>query len=89
MEQTKPALFDDIPKDVVAELLLHVFRQMNETLAETDDGLVACPGLGQFRVKKVESESSGKKILHRSVSLRRVERIDNDIRESKIPETQS
>jgi hypothetical protein len=46
---------------------------MNEALAETEEGVVIFAGLGQFRVRKVEKEVEGEKVIRTQIVFRRAE----------------
>lgn len=61
IQEINPALFDGISENRAAALIRTAFENMNDTLTETEEGVVNYAGLGRFRVKKVENEVGGKK----------------------------
>ena len=74
IRKTNPNLLDDIPGDKAAALIRKVFKQMNQTLAMTEEGVVKFVGLGQFRVRKIEKELEGKKVTRTQIVFTRSER---------------
>ena len=73
IRKTNPKLLEDIPGDKAAALIRKVFKQMNQTLAMTEEGVVKFVGLGQFRVRKVEKELEGKKVTRTQIVFTRSE----------------
>jgi hypothetical protein len=62
MQRSDPAALNGIPRSEAQALVRNVFRHMGAALAKSDEGVVAYPGLGRFRVRKVEREVDGKKV---------------------------
>jgi hypothetical protein len=62
MQRSDPAALNGIPRPEAQALVRNVFRHMGAALAKSEEGVVAYPGLGRFRVWKVEREVDGKKV---------------------------
>jgi hypothetical protein len=62
MQRSDPAALNGIPRSEAQALVRNVFRHMGAALAKSEEGVVAYPGLGRFRVRKVEREVDGKKV---------------------------
>ena len=73
IEKTNPRVLKGIPENRAKALIRNVFKYMNDTLAETSEGLVIFAGLGRFRLRKVERELGGKKIIRTQIIFRRAE----------------
>ena len=71
IRKTDPKLLEDIPGGKAATLVRSIFKQMNQTLAMTEEGVVKFVGLGQFRVRKVEKELEGKKVTRTQIVFTR------------------
>ena len=73
IQQANPKLLAGIPANRAAALIRNAFKHMNEALAETEEGVVIFAGLGQFRVRKVEKEVEGEKVIRTQIAFRRAE----------------
>jgi nucleoid DNA-binding protein len=73
MQQGNPDLLKGLPKPKAAELLRSAFKQVKDILAQTQEGKVAFGGLGQFRVRQVEKEVAGKKVIRTQIVFKSVE----------------
>jgi len=63
-----PAL-KDIPEKKALALLRHVFGQVRQQLAGTDEGEVEVQGLGKFRIAQVEKKKDGEKVVRKRVAF--------------------
>ena len=73
VRRNAPTLLEGISQEQAETLLKNVFRQVNETLAATEEGVVKYPGFGQFRVRKVERKVDGETITRTQIMFRRAE----------------
>lgn len=71
IRRANPKLLEGIPTNHAAALVRNLFRHMNESLAKIDEGVVSFAGLGQFRVRKVEKEVGGEKIVRTQTVFRK------------------
>ncbi|OGA47271.1 MAG: hypothetical protein A3G24_09155 [Betaproteobacteria bacterium RIFCSPLOWO2_12_FULL_62_13] len=72
--RSSPGLLEGVPVNRAEALVRSAFRQINETLAETEEGVVNCLGLGQFRVRKMNNEVGGRKPGGTRIGFYRAER---------------
>lgn len=73
LRKTNPNLMRGFEKNRAEALIRNVFKQMNDTLAGTEEGIVSYGGLGRFRVKKVEREVKGTKTSRTQIVFLRAE----------------
>jgi nucleoid DNA-binding protein len=73
VRRKNPKLLEGISQEQAEALVRNVFRQVSETLAATEEGVIKYPGLGQFRVRKVEREVDGEKVTRTQIMFRRAE----------------
>jgi nucleoid DNA-binding protein len=69
----EPQLLEGISQEQAVQLVRNVFRQVAETLAATEEGIIKYAGLGQFRVRKIEREVGGEKVMRTQIIFRRAE----------------
>ena len=70
IRQTQPSALGQIPDDRAAALIEQVFRHINQKLAETQEGTVACADLGQFKIRQIEKEKDGRKVMKKRIIFR-------------------
>jgi len=73
MQRMNPKLLRGIPEKRAARLIRSVFEHINDTLARTKEGVVPYGGLGRFRVRKVEREVKGERVIRTQIIFRRAE----------------
>ena len=59
IEKAHPALMKGLPPRKAAALIRAIFKEMNDTLALTEEGVVSFPGLGKFRMRQVQQVING------------------------------
>ena len=69
-KQAAPELFEGVPDDAAAALLVEAFKQVGETVETTDEGIVNVTGLGQFQVRQAERERDGMSKTVKRVTFR-------------------
>jgi hypothetical protein len=74
MQQSNPAALNGIPRAEAQALVGNVFKHMGAALAKSDEGVVAYPGLGRFRVRRVERDVDGKKVAEMRIGFLPAER---------------
>jgi hypothetical protein len=73
IQKSDPQLLAGIPEGRAEALVAGVFKHMNETIAQADEGRVDFAGLGRFVVRQVEREKDGRKIVRTLIHFRRME----------------
>jgi hypothetical protein len=73
VRQASPALLNGMSRDEANELLRGVFKQVNQKLAQTEEGFVSFAGLGRFRIAKVETNANGEKSVQTRIIFRPAE----------------
>lgn len=68
--KTQPKVLDGIDEKTAADLVRHVFKHINDTLAGMGEGVVKYAGLGRFRVRRMKKEVEGKKIDRTQIVFR-------------------
>lgn len=61
------AILAGVPRNKAMALVRAAFAVIGKTIDETEEGTVIFPGLGQFRVRRVERELEGKPIVRKQV----------------------
>ena len=57
----------DIPDERAKAIILKLFRQVSAVVARTQEERVQFPGLGAFRIRKIEKEVKGAKVKRKQV----------------------
>ena len=70
INSSNPELFSGIPEKKASKIVKEVLVQLGKQIEGTENGRVAVPGLGNFRVRQVEVEKEGEKSLKRRVSFK-------------------
>jgi nucleoid DNA-binding protein len=70
MQQNNPELLKDIPEERAKALVQKIFGHMKAAVARAEEGSVQFPGFGVFRIRKVEKEIDGKKVVKKQVRFR-------------------
>lgn len=69
-QANEPELLEGIPIRKAVALIHGVYKTLNATIAETDEGLVRFEGLGRFRILKLKSEEGDEEIRTRIIFTR-------------------
>lgn len=69
-----PTLLKGIPDKKVAKIIREAFVQVSNQVENTEEGVIAVPGLGRFQIRKLEREVDGQTITNKRVifKLRKV-----------------
>lgn len=67
IQEKEPAAVAGIAKNKSKRLIQAVFAQMLRTIYAKGDGNLVIGGLGQFRVKKIERDEGGEKVLKKHI----------------------
>jgi hypothetical protein len=62
MQRYDADVLNGIPENRARQLIREVFRHIDQTLSEAEEGAVTYAGLGRFRITKVETQVDGKKL---------------------------
>jgi hypothetical protein len=60
-------VWKDIPDQRAKAIMLKLFRQVSTAVGNATEERVQVPGLGVFRIRKVEKARDGKKVVRRQV----------------------
>lgn len=64
-----PGLLGKLPDDKAARIVRAALMQLGKQLAVTDEGIVKVQGFGNFRIKNVEQDKDGEKVIVRRVAF--------------------
>lgn len=63
LRKRNPGLFSGISEEDAMNLLRGAFEHIDRVLAEAGEGTIDCPGLGEFRARKIIKQSTGDEVL--------------------------
>jgi hypothetical protein len=64
-----PELLGKLTEKKAAQIVRAALLLLGKQIAATDEGVVKVPGLGNFRIKNVERERKGQKVMVRRVGF--------------------
>ncbi len=67
IQKKDPELFEKISNIQATVLIRDVFKHIAETLQSTEAGIVHYPGLGNFRVEKIERQQNGETVASKRI----------------------
>lgn len=63
IKKENPLALGNIPDQRAARIIFAALAQLGKHIDAMSDGVLKVPGLGNFRVRKIEREKEGKKVM--------------------------
>ncbi|SMF95054.1 hypothetical protein SAMN02949497_2398 [Methylomagnum ishizawai] len=73
-----PALLKGIPDKKVAKIIREAFVQVSNQVENTEEGVIAVPGLGRFQIRKLEREVNGQTVFNKRVIFKLRKAVTSD-----------
>lgn len=70
IKEENPEIFDRVPEKKAARIIRLALVELGKQIESVDEGSLSVPGLGSFRVRKIEQEKNGQKDMIKRILFR-------------------